>query len=161
MRAPDPRPTSRASKRAAARLAVVQALYQMDIARTNLADLLAEYQAWRLGRELEGEQYREADQDFFRDVVAGVVREQRTLDPRIDETLPQDWPLRRLDAIVRAILRAGTFELMFRPDVPARAAINEYLDVTRAFFEAEEPRLVNGVLDRIAKQVRPGEFGGG
>ncbi len=161
MRAPVPRPNSKASRRAAARLAIVQALYQMDIARTNLADLLAEYQAWRLGRELEGEQYREADQDFFRDVVAGVVREQRTLDPRIDETLPQDWPLRRLDAIVRAILRAGTFELMFRPDVPARAAINEYLDVTRAFFETEEPRLVNGVLDRIAKQVRPEEFSGG
>ena len=160
MKPPAARPGSKASKRSAARLAAVQALYQMDIAQTNLPDLLAEYQAWRLGHELEGEQYREADRDFFADVVAGVVREQRTLDPKIDSTLTPDWPLRRLDAIVRAILRAGSFELMFRPDVPARAIINEYLDVTHAFFEKEEPRLVNGVLDRIAREVRGGEFGG-
>ena len=160
MKPPAARPGSKASKRSAARLAAVQALYQMDIAQTNLPDLLAEYQAWRLGHELEGEQYREADRDFFTDVVSGVVREQRTLDPRIDSTLTPDWPLRRLDAIVRAILRAGSFELMFRPDVPARAIINEYLDVTHAFFETEEPRLVNGVLDHIARDVRGEEFGG-
>ncbi len=160
MKPPAARPGSKASKRSAARLAAVQALYQMDIAQTNLPDLLAEYQAWRLGHELEGEQYREADRDFFTDVVSGVVREQRTLDPKIDATLTPDWPLRRLDAIVRAILRAGSFELMFRPDVPARAIINEYLDVTHAFFETEEPRLVNGVLDRIARDVRGEEFGG-
>ena len=159
MRSPAVRPGSKASKRSAARLAAVQALYQMDIAQTDLADLLAEYRAWRLGAELEGAQYREADRDFFENVVSGVVREQRFIDPRIDGTLTPEWPLRRLDAILRAILRAGAYELMFRPDVPARAVINEYVDVARAFFEGDEPRFANGVLDRLARDTRAEEFG--
>src|SRR5919199_2558841 len=154
MRPPAVRPGSKASKRSAARLAAVQALYQMDIAQTDLADLLAEYRAWRLGAELEGAQYREADRDFFESIVSGVVHEQRAIDPRIDRTLTPEWPLRRLDAILRAILRAGAYELMFRPDVPARAVINEYLDVAHAFFEGDEPRLANGVLDRLARDTR-------
>ena len=159
MRSPALRPGTKASKRSAARLAAVQALYQMDIAQTNLPDLLAEYRAWRLGAELEGAQYNEADRDFFEHVVSGVVREQRALDPRIDATLAPEWPLRRLDAILRAILRAGAYELMFRPDVPARAVISEYVDVASAFFEGDEPRFANGVLDRLARDTRAEEFG--
>jgi N utilization substance protein B len=156
---PRPGARSRAQKRSAARLAAVQALYQMDIARTDVGDVLAEYEALRIGRELEGEQYREADRGFFRDIVSGVVREQRMLDPRIDQILKAGWPLARLDAIVRAVLRAGAYEIAFRSDVPPKVVITEYVDVAKAFFEGDETRLINGVLDRLAHELRPDDLG--
>jgi N utilization substance protein B len=90
-----------------------------------------------------------------------VVREQPIIDPTVNRTLDAKWPLTRLDVTLRSILRAGAYELMFMENVPARATINEYVDVAHAFFEEEEPRFVNGVLDRLARRRRPAEFEAG
>lgn len=143
-----------ANKRGAARLAAVQALYQMDVGGAGLLEITAEYEAFRLGKEIDGAQYREADAQWFRQVLAGVVALQTTIDPVIHRALTDDWPLSRLDSTLRAILRAGAWELMERRDVAAAVIISEYVDVARAFFGDEEPRLVNAVLDRIARDVR-------
>ncbi len=155
-----PRAVRPANKRGAARLAAVQALYQMEIGGGEIADVLAEFEMFRLGQELDGDEYREADAIFFRDVVSGVVAEQKTIDPKIHQTLVEDWPLKRIDVTLREILRAGLFELMRRRDVPAKVVIAEYLDVARAFFVEDEPRIVNAVLDKLARQIRPQEFEG-
>jgi N utilization substance protein B len=153
-----PRDVKPANKRGAARLGAVQALYQMEIAGTELADVVTEFENFRLGREIDGDTYREADPDFFREIVAGVVAYQRDIDPRVDATLVEGWPLRRIDVTLREILRAGTFELLKRKDIPARVVIAEYVDVAKAFFGEDEPRIVNGVLDKIARVLRTAEF---
>ena len=147
-----------ANQRGAARLAAVQALYQMDLGGATLPDVLAEFQSFRLGKELDGEQYRDADAAFFRDLVTGVVRDQRELDPAIHAVLVADWPLPRIDITLRAILRSGAYELKCRPDVPARVVITEYVDVAKAFFEGDATGMVNGVLDRLAHTLRPAEL---
>ncbi len=147
-----------ANKRGSARLAAVQALYQMELGNIDLADLIAEYKSFRLGKELDGNQYRDADHDWFTSIVKGVVADQRMIDPWIHTALTEDWPLRRVDSTLRAILRAGAYELYRRKDVPARVVISEYLDVAKAFYDGDEPRLVNGILDRIAHENRPDEF---
>ena len=151
-------PTRPANQRGAARLAAVQALYQMDIGATPIEDVIAEFQTWRFGQELDGAKYINADPDFFRDIVSGVVRDQLRLDPAIHEALAADWPLVRIDVTLRAILRAASHELVSRKDIPARVVINEYVDVAKAFFEGDEPRIVNGVLDTLARRIRPQEF---
>ncbi|MDI7861023.1 transcription antitermination factor NusB [Rhizobiaceae bacterium n13] len=143
-----------ANQRGAARLAAVQALYQMDIGGTGVLEVVAEYEAHRLGQEIDGDTYLKADASWFRSIVAGVVREQRKLDPLIDSALQDSWALSRLDSTVRAILRAGSFELLERRDVPVAVIVTEYVEIANAFFEGDEPKLVNAVLDRIAKQVR-------
>jgi N utilization substance protein B len=148
----------RASRRSAARLAAVQALYQMDIAATPLHEILAEFESHRLGGEIEGEQYLPAQAQFFRDVVRGVVEDQRRLDPMIDQALQKGWPLKRIEAVLRAILRAGAYELDRKPDVPARVVVSEYVDVAHAFVDREESGMVNAVLDQLARQLRAGEF---
>jgi N utilization substance protein B len=148
----------KANRRGAARLAAVQALYQMDIAGTGLNDILAEFESHWIGREVEGEQYLPAEAAFFRDVVSGVVREQRKLDPLIDKVLAQGWPLKRIEAIMRAVLRAGVYELDHRGDVPARVVVAEYVDVANAFVDRDETGMVNAVLDQLARQLRAGEF---
>lgn len=148
-----------ANQRGAARLAAVQALYQMELGGTTLPEVLAEFETLRLGKELDGELYRDADRAFFRDIVTGVVAHQRTLDPEINTALSADWPLARIDATLRAILRCGTFELSRRRDVPGRVVISEYIDVAKAFFESEVPAMVNGVLDTLARKLRAAEFG--
>ncbi|MBB6483354.1 MULTISPECIES: transcription antitermination factor NusB [Rhizobium] len=148
------RPAKPANQRGAARLAAVQALYQMDIGGTGVLEVVAEYEAHRLGQELDGETYLKADASWFRSIVSGVVREQTRLDPLIGSALQDDWALSRLDSTVRAILRAGTFELLDRKDVPVPVIVTEYVEIAHAFFEEDEPKLVNAVLDRIAKQVR-------
>lgn len=155
MAQPNSRPTisKPANQRGAARLAAVQALYQMDVGRQTLEDTLAQFNAHHLGREIEGEQYLPADADFFRQIVTGVIRSQLDIDPMIDNALTSDWPVGRIDATLRAILRAATFELLRRRDIPASIVITEYVDIAKAFFEDDAPRLVNGVLDTIAKQV--------
>ena len=158
MNNPTPREIKPANKRGVARLAAVQALYQMEIGGGDLADVVTEFEAFRLGQELDGEEYREADPVFFRDVVAGVVAEQRQIDPRVHQALVDDWPLKRIDVTLREILRAGSWELLKRKDIPAKVVINEYVDVAKAFFVEEEPKIVNGVLDKIARQLRPKEF---
>jgi transcription antitermination protein NusB len=149
---------SRGERRSSARLAAVQALYQMDIGGAATADVFAEFESFWIGREVEGEEYKPAEIAFFRDIVEGVVRDQRRLDREIDETLAAGWPLKRVDAIVRAVLRAGSHELANRSDVPARVAITEYVDVAHAFVERDEAGMVNAVLDQIARHHRPAEF---
>jgi N utilization substance protein B len=145
-------------ERAAARLGAVQALYQMDLAGTDVGVTLAQFSSRAMGEDFEAGQCGEADYKFLKEVVDGAVREQKTIDPAVDAILEKDWPLHRLDATVRAILRAGAYELMFMEKVPARVAISQYVDVAGAFFEAEEPKFINGVLDRLARQRRPDEF---
>lgn len=159
---PSERRASRpANQRGAARLAAVQALYQLDIAGAMLSDVLAEFESFRLGAELDGEQYREADATYFREIVTGVVRDQRDLDPMVHGALTAGWPLQRLDATLRAILRAGAWELAARSDVPGRVVVSEYVDIARAFFDADLAGMVNAVLDGLARKLRPGEFPAG
>ncbi len=148
----------KANRRGAARLAAVQALYQMDLAGTGLNEILAEFESHWMGREVEGEQYLPAEAAFFRDIVSGVVREQRQLDPLIDEALQKSWPLKRIEAVLRAALRAGAYEIEHRKDVPARVVVSEYADVAAAFVEREETGMVNAVLDQLARRLRPGEY---
>ena len=149
----------KANQRGAARLAAVQALYQMDIAGTGLNEILAEFESHWLGREVEGAQYLPAEAAYFRAIVEGVVREQLRLDPLIDKALSDGWPLKRIETVLRAVLRAGAYELDRRTDVPARIVISEYVDIANAFVDRDETGLVNAVLDQLARQMRPGEFG--
>ena len=148
----------KANKRGAARLAAVQALYQMDLAGTGLNEILAEFQSHWLGGDVEGAQYRPAETAFFSDIVHGVVREQTRLDPQIDAALARGWPLKRIEAVLRAVLRAGAYELACRNDVPARVVTSEYVDVAGAFVDEDETGMVNAVLDHLARQLRTGEF---
>jgi N utilization substance protein B len=148
----------KANKRGAARLAAVQALYQMDLAGTGLNDILAEFESHWLGGEVEGAQYRPAEAAFFRDIVGGVVREQKVLDPQIDAALARGWPLKRIEALLRAVLRAGAYELGHRRDIPARVVMSEYVDVASAFVDQDETGMVNAVLDQLARATRADEF---
>jgi N utilization substance protein B len=157
MASPDPSPTAprTANQRGAARLAAVQALYQMDVGRQSLEDTLAQFSSHMLGREVEGEQYLPADADFFGQIVKGVIRAQLDIDPVIDKSLASDWPVGRIDATLRAILRAAAFELLRRRDIPPAVVISEYVDIAKAFYEDDAPGLVHGVLDTISKQIAP------
>lgn len=148
----------RANRRGAARLAAVQALYQMDLAATPLNEILGQFEAHWIGREVEGEEYLPAEAAYFRDVVRGVVEEQRRLDPMIDAVLVKGWPLVRIETVLRAILRAGAYELDRKRDVPARVVVTEYADIANAFVERDETGMVNAVLDQLARQLRKGEF---
>jgi len=160
---------SKGLSRSQARLAAVQALYQMDLAETDLGAVIEEFKAHRLGAGAEKEIAEngtsdstggEADAEHFARVLRGVVARQRDLDPMIDHQLAEGWRLNRIDSIVRAILRAGAFELIELTDVPVRVVISEYIDVAHAFFEGDEPKVVNGVLDGLARKLRPGELPG-
>jgi transcription antitermination protein NusB len=150
--------SDREVSRSSARLGAVQALYQMDIAGTDFAEVLAQFGAGRMGETFEDGECGEADFAFLKDIVEGVVREQQAIDRAVEDHLAAAWTLGRLDSTLRAVLRAGAYEIMFRADVPARVSITEYVDVAHAFFEAEEPRVVNGVLDALARAHRAGEF---
>lgn len=152
---------SKLVRRSAARLAAVQALYQMEIAGTGLPDVLTEYESHWIGRDVDGQQHPEAEAAYFRDIVSGVLREQRTLDPLVDEVLSKGWPLKRVEAVLRAVLRAGAYELSYKPDVPARAAVSEYVNVAGAFLDSDETGMVNAVLDGLARKLRAAEFDGG
>lgn len=147
----DVRGPKTANQRGAARLAAVQALYQMDVGRQSLEETLAQFGAIHLSREVEGEQYLPADADFFRQIVSGVARSQLEIDPAVDDALASGWPMSRIDATLRAILRAGAFELLKRRDIPTAVVISEYLDVARAFHDDDGAGLVNGVLDAVAR----------
>lgn len=148
----------KANRRGAARLAAVQALYQMDVAATGLNEIFAQFESHWLGQEVEGSQYLPAEAAFFRDVVGGVVRDQRTLDPMIDAVLSKGWPLKRIEALMRAVLRAGTYELQNRADIPARVIVSEYVDVASAFVDRDETGMVNAVLHDLARQLRAADF---
>ncbi|WP_417666892.1 transcription antitermination factor NusB [Roseibium sp.] len=156
--APTVREVRPANKRGAARLAAAQALYQMDVGGVSATSVINEFTAFRLGKELDGEQYRDADPQWFKDIVKGVVADQKFLDPFIHTALNEGWPLKRIDSLLRAILRAGAFELLRRKDVPPKVIISEYIDVAKAFYQDDEPGLVNGILDRLAHDLRNSEL---
>lgn len=143
-----------AQARAAARLAAVQALYQLDMEDTPMASLLDEFHRHRLGAEIEGDQYAEAEVAFFDDVVKGVAARRDEIDDLLSAKLAEGWRIERLDKTMLQVLRAGTYELLARADVPTGSAISEYVDVAHAFFEPREAKFVNGVLDAVAKAVR-------
>lgn len=143
-----------ANKRGVARLAAVQALYQMDIGAISLEATIGHFAEHLRGGEIEGAQYLPADADYFNQIVKGVVAEQARIDPLVNEALSDEWPVTRVDATLRAILRAATFELIKKQDIPPKVVISEYIDIARAFFEDDVPGMVNAVLDRIARDTQ-------
>ena len=141
--------------RSVARLAAVQALYQMEVSSIGVEHVIREFTEHRFDRDVDGMTLAAADEAFFGDLVRGVVSQQKKVDAAVVKRLAEGWRLERLDATVRAILRAGAFELANRPDVPTEVVIDEYVDVAKSFFEGTEPGFVNGALDGVAKDVRP------
>ena len=148
------RTATRSKARAAARLAATQALYQHEMEGTPVAQLLHEFHQHRLGATIEDAEYAEAEVDFFDDVVKGANARQEEIDAIIKGKLSSGWSLERLDRAMRAILRAGTYELLARADVPAAVVVTEYVDVAHAFFDKREAGFVNGLLDAVSKDVR-------
>jgi transcription antitermination protein NusB len=146
------------TRRGAARLAAVQALYQMDIAGAGLNEILAQFESHWIGQEVEGDKYLPAERAFFRELVSGVIEDQRKLDPLIDEALQSGWPLKRIEALLRAVMRAGAYELDRKRDIPARVIMAEYVAIADAFVDRDETGMVNAVLDQIARQLRIAEF---
>ena len=144
----------RSQSRSAARLAAVQALYQQDMEGTPTARLISEFHVHRLGATIEGATYAEAEQSFFDDLVSGANARSAEIDALVAGKLAKGWTLERLDKPMKAILRAGTYELIARPDVPLGTVIGEYLDVADAFYDKREKGFVNGLLDAIAKDAR-------
>jgi len=151
---PSPKAKTRSRARAAARLAAVQALYQREMENTAIPVLLHEFHTHRLGATIEDVEYVDADATFFDDIVKGVDARSEEIDRLIAAKLSADWSLERLDKPMRQILRAGTYELLARPDVPTGAVISEYLDVAHAFYDRREAGFINGLLDAVAKEVR-------
>ncbi len=145
---------ARSRSRSAARLAAVQALYQQEMEGTPLARLIEEFHDHRLGATIEDAQYVDAERSFFDDVVTGVEARRDEIDAAITAHLAKGWSLKRLDRPMRAILRAGAYELLARGDVPVGSVISEYVDVAHAFYDKRESGFVNGLLDAIAKQAR-------
>lgn len=145
------------SSRSVARLAAVQALYQMEVSSAGVEVVIKEFCDHRFDRALGDEegQLASADEAFFAELVRGVVKTQAKVDSRIVHRLAAGWRLERLDATVRAILRAGAYELEHRPDIPVEVTIDEYVEIAKSFFEGPEPGFVNGALDGVARDVRP------
>ncbi|MGC4250879.1 MAG: transcription antitermination factor NusB [Sphingobium sp.] len=144
----------RSRSRSAARLAAVQALYQIEMEGTPLAALLHEFHQHRLGATIEDVTYAQAEEAFFDDVVAGVDKRRDEIDGLIAGRLSKGWSLERLDKPMRQILRAGVYELLARKDVATGTVISEYVDVAHAFYDKREAGFVNGLLDAVAKDVR-------
>jgi len=140
--------------RSVARLAAVQALYQMETAGVGSEAVIREFADHRFEKDIEGQRLASADEPFFGDIVRGVVEAQEAIDRAIRRRLAKGWRLDRIDAIARSILRAGAFELIRRPDVPAEVAIDEYVEIAKSFFEGPEPGFVNAALDAIARDER-------
>jgi len=141
--------------RSAARLGAVQALYQVEQSETPDPRLtVEEFRSHRLGKEIDGDLYARPDTELFEDIVLGAVERGEELDQRLAQALPPEWPLSRLDSVLRAILRAGAYEMAARPDIPTAVIINEYVDLAHAFEGGGEPAFVNGVLDRLARELR-------
>jgi len=150
--------------RTASRIAAVQALFQTEQAQTSAETVIDEFVRHRLGEVPGGGGFEdgrvpEAEVPLFARIVRAAVTQQETIDRMLAEALPAEWPLARLDPVLRALLRAGAAELAGN-DPPAKVVINEYLNVAHGFFSGEEPRMANAILDRLARLLRPGEFGG-
>jgi transcription antitermination protein NusB len=153
------RPRLGGRRRTVARLAAVQALYQLELNPELDPDaVVREFARYRFDQEIDGDQLAEADPAFFAAIVRGVAADQERLDADISAALVEEWPLARLDAVLRAILRAGAWELVHRADVPARVSISEYIAIAHAFFIGKEPGLANGVLDRLGRSLRPADM---
>jgi len=147
------------SRRRVARLAAVQALYQLELNPGLGAEaVIREFVRDRLGREIDGDLYGEADGELFADIVRGVAVNRERLDERLAAALSDEWPLPRLETILRLILEAGAYELVHRPDIPPRVTLSEYVGIAYAFFAGKEPGLANGVLDRLARALRGAEL---
>jgi transcription antitermination protein NusB len=149
---------SRSRSRSAARLAAVQALYQQEMEGASVARIIKEFHDHRLGATIEDATYHDAEREFFDDIVAGADARREEIDALIAARLSEGWSLERLDRPMRAILRAGAYELIARADVPMASVISEYVDVAHAFYDRRESGFVNGLLDAIAKEAR-GEGG--
>ena len=145
---------ARSKARSAARLAAVQALYQWHMEKTALTKLLDEFHQHRLGKEIEDDQYEDAEVAFFDDLVRGCIARQEEIDALVTDKLSDSWTLKRLDKTMLQILRCGTYELLARADVPKKTAITEYVDVAHAFFDEREAKFVNAILDAVGKVVR-------
>ena len=141
--------------RSVARLAAVQALYQMEVAGAGVDAVVREFGDHRFGRDIEGQKLADADEAFFGEIVRGVVADQGPIDAAIRKRLAANWKLERLDATLRALLRCGAWELLARADVPTEVAIDEYVELAKAFADAKEVAFVNGALDGVARDVRP------
>jgi N utilization substance protein B len=146
------------ARRKAARLAAVQALYQVDLSGTNAESVLGEFIKHRLGHEVDGDTYVAADPQLFSDILRGASARREELDGMLASCLDTTWPVERLELIMRAILRAGAFELLVHVDTHPRIVISEYVDVSHAFFAGREPAMVNGVLDKLARAIRPDDL---
>ena len=144
----------RSKSRSAARLAAVQALYQQEMEKTPLRNLLHEFHHHRLGATIEDVEYADAEVDFFDDIVVGVDARRAEIDRLVASKLAQGWSLERLDRPMRQILRAGAYELLARADISTGTVISEYVDVAKAFYDARESGFVNGLLDALAKELR-------
>ena len=140
--------------RSVARLAAVQALYQMEVSGVGSEAVVREFVDHRFDADMEGERLAPADEAYFADIVRGAVAGQADIDRAVAGHLAQNWRLERIDATLRAILRAGAFELMRRPDAPIEVVIDEYVEIAKSFFEGPEPGFVNGALDGVAQDVR-------
>lgn len=152
--------SSRSEKRSVARMSAVQALYEMDMTQKGVHEVLAEFRSFWIGREIDDDlEMKEAETNFFGQIVEGVIKDQMLIDRTIDQALTKGWPLVRIELVLRAIMRAGVFELLLRKDIPPRVTISEYVDVTRAFYNEDEPGMVNAVLDHIARETRLDELG--
>jgi len=149
---------SRGKRRSAARLAAVQALYQLDIAGGGAEAVVGEFNRYRFGGEQDGERLVEADPALFGELVLGTTSNRGDIDAALTGVLDAGWDLARLDLLARAILRAGAFEILMRPDIDPPLTINEYVDVAKSFFERREPGLINSILDRLAREKRPGDM---
>lgn len=154
----DRRQSEGAPARSAARLAAVQALFQMEKTGQGVEAVIREFTDHRLGGQLEGETLHAADAAFFADILRGAVEAQSRLDPYLQRRLAAGWKLQRIDSTARAILRAGLFEMIRRPDVPYKVIINEYLDIANAFFDDDDRKFINGVLDAAARDARGDEI---
>jgi len=152
----EPQLTSRQRRaRTVARLAAVQALYQMELAGEGVETVITEFSNHRFDGDIEGEPLAEADEAYFADVVRGVIHSQREIDASVKARLASNWRLERLDATLRALLRCGAWELAHKTDVPREIVIDEYVELAKAFFDEAEAKFVNAALDGVARDVRP------
>ncbi|MDA0708130.1 MAG: transcription antitermination factor NusB [Proteobacteria bacterium] len=146
-------PTKTGGRRSS-RLAAVQALYQMEMNGTAAKPVILEFIRHRHGVTIDEDQFANFESDFFADIVQGVEDRLNEIDDYLKTSLTKDWKLERIESVARAVLRAGTYEIIARPDVPTSVIISEYVDVTKAFFDDTKPGFVNGVLDKLAQQIR-------
>ena len=143
-----------AARRAGARLAAVQALYQMEQTGQSARSVIADFMEDRLGLNDEGEPVEEADPDIFKAIVDGTVERQEMIDGAIMKRLASGWKIERLDATSRAILRAGVYELIAEISLPSQIILDEYVSIAHAFFEGAEPKFINGLLDAVSRDIR-------